>query len=225
MNYYQVLGVDNNAEQIIIRAAYKTLIQKYHPDKAKSPKEADDFLLKTKEINEAYSTLSDEKLRSIYDEELKRKNQKYNDDVYDPTKKLPRGGFGFFGKLMIFVLFISSSILIYKFQIKKTTNWVKIPQTEYFIDESSMTNTGSGEKIFEYWVKNPETKDINNETIQAITKELLDCKNRKFKMIYITEIKSGINRGGIGLNSGFEEILPGSIQEKFLHHICRWYRF
>ena len=68
MNYYQILGVDNNAELIIIRAAYKTLIQKYHPDKAKTPKESDEFLLKTKEINKAYSTLSDEKLRSSYDE-------------------------------------------------------------------------------------------------------------------------------------------------------------
>lgn len=71
MNYYQVLGVDNNAEQIIIRAAYKTLIQKYHPDKAKTPHETKEFLIRAKEINEAYSVLSDIKLRSEYDEKIK----------------------------------------------------------------------------------------------------------------------------------------------------------
>jgi curved DNA-binding protein CbpA len=78
MNYYQILGVDKNAEFIVIKSAYKTLIQKYHPDKAKTPKEAESFLLKTKELNEAYSTLSDDKSRSAYDEKLNSYNTREN---------------------------------------------------------------------------------------------------------------------------------------------------
>ena len=33
--YYQILGVTPDAEDIVIRAAYKALSQRYHPDKFK----------------------------------------------------------------------------------------------------------------------------------------------------------------------------------------------
>lgn len=61
MNYYDVLGVNKNASQDEIKKAYRELSKKYHPDK----NDGDDT--KFKEINEAYSTLSDEKLKREYD--------------------------------------------------------------------------------------------------------------------------------------------------------------
>jgi curved DNA-binding protein CbpA len=64
INYYKVLGVSDDAEDIVIRAAYKVLIQKYHPDKHKNKKEYQD---KITEINLAYEILSDEKKRKEYD--------------------------------------------------------------------------------------------------------------------------------------------------------------
>jgi hypothetical protein len=68
MNYYQILGVDKNAETIVIRSAYKAMVQKYHPDKAVDQKQIDKYLEKTKLINEAYNVLSDEFKRKQYDE-------------------------------------------------------------------------------------------------------------------------------------------------------------
>ena len=35
-NYYELLGLHYEAEDIVVRAAYKALAQKYHPDKAPS---------------------------------------------------------------------------------------------------------------------------------------------------------------------------------------------
>ena len=47
--YYQILGVTPDAEDVVIRAAFKALTQRYHPDKFKSS--ADRTHLKMVEIN------------------------------------------------------------------------------------------------------------------------------------------------------------------------------
>lgn len=65
-DYYGILGVSPAAEDIVIRAAYKALIQRYHPDKYDGQK-ADANRL-TIELNEAYSVLSDKVQRKKYDE-------------------------------------------------------------------------------------------------------------------------------------------------------------
>ena len=60
-DYYEILGVSRRASKDEIKKAYRRLAQKYHPDKNKG----DDS--KFKEINEAYSVLSDDKKRAEYD--------------------------------------------------------------------------------------------------------------------------------------------------------------
>jgi len=63
-DYYKTLGVDRKASTDEIRAAYRKLAMKYHPDKNPGDKKAED---RFKEINEAYQVLSDEKKRAHYD--------------------------------------------------------------------------------------------------------------------------------------------------------------
>lgn len=62
-DYYQVLGLEKNATQEQIKAAYKELAKKYHPDKNKSPGAEEMF----KKISEANQVLSDPEKRQIYD--------------------------------------------------------------------------------------------------------------------------------------------------------------
>jgi len=51
-NYYKILGVIPTAEIIVIKAAYRALSQKYHPDKNRD--EAEKYQKKMQELNEAY---------------------------------------------------------------------------------------------------------------------------------------------------------------------------
>jgi len=63
-DYYQVLGVQRNADEKEIKKAFRKLAQQYHPDKNQGDKAAE---AKFKEINEAYTVLSDADKRSKYD--------------------------------------------------------------------------------------------------------------------------------------------------------------
>lgn len=74
-DYYGILGLLPNAEAFLIKAAYKVLIQKYHPDKFDEPILRSEAEAKVKSINEAYAVLSDPKKRQQYDEFLKQTNR------------------------------------------------------------------------------------------------------------------------------------------------------
>ncbi|MFF7966541.1 DnaJ C-terminal domain-containing protein [Streptomyces sp. NPDC007903] len=62
-DFYEVLGVPRNADKDKIQQAYRTLARKYHPDVNKDPAAEERF----KEINEAFSVLSDPDQRARYD--------------------------------------------------------------------------------------------------------------------------------------------------------------
>lgn len=67
-DYYAVLGLLPTAELVVIKAAYKALAQRYHPDKfAGDPEVA---RAKMAELNEAYRVLSNSQRRQALDQEL-----------------------------------------------------------------------------------------------------------------------------------------------------------
>lgn len=63
-DYYDVLGLKKGATDDEIKSAFRKLAMKYHPDKNQGDKEAEE---KFKELNEAYSILSDPDQKNKYD--------------------------------------------------------------------------------------------------------------------------------------------------------------
>ena len=63
-DYYEVLGVSKSSSPNEIKAQYRKLALKFHPDRNKSAEAGEHF----KEISEAYAVLSDTEKRKLYDQ-------------------------------------------------------------------------------------------------------------------------------------------------------------
>jgi hypothetical protein len=91
-DYYAILGVLPSAEDVVIRAAYKALALRYHPDRFEGDVKIANQ--KMSEINEAYTVLSDQEKRRNYDSIRDSAAESYftseNDDPqpnYDPLDR------------------------------------------------------------------------------------------------------------------------------------------
>lgn len=84
--YYDVLQVSQNADPEVIKAAYRSLAQRFHPDKNPGNPDAEQYF---KVINRAYEVLSDPVKREGYDATLKDadENQENQADYASYTKK------------------------------------------------------------------------------------------------------------------------------------------
>lgn len=82
-DYYLMLGVLPDAEEVVIKAAYKALVQRYHPDRfIGSVEEAQQ---RTRELNEAYESLSNPAKRAEYNQQRQaHKNESASD--YDENQ-------------------------------------------------------------------------------------------------------------------------------------------
>jgi molecular chaperone DnaJ len=83
-DYYEILGVKKTASEAELKKAYRDLAKKYHPDKNKGNKEAEN---KFKEISEAYAVLSDKDKRDQYD--------RLGREAFGPGGANPFAGFDF----------------------------------------------------------------------------------------------------------------------------------
>ena len=66
MNYYDILEIEEDADSVSIKKAYKKLAKKFHPDL--NPENVELAEEKFKQINEAYHVLIDEDERRKYDQ-------------------------------------------------------------------------------------------------------------------------------------------------------------
>ena len=63
-DYYEVLGVERTATEVELKASFRKLAMRHHPDRNPGDKQAE---IRFKEIDEAYQVLSDSQKRGAYD--------------------------------------------------------------------------------------------------------------------------------------------------------------
>jgi molecular chaperone DnaJ len=80
-DYYEILGVERNADADEIKKAYRKLALKYHPDRNPHDKSAEE---KFKELGEAYEALNDPQTRAAYD--------RFGHAAFDPRTRGASGG-------------------------------------------------------------------------------------------------------------------------------------
>lgn len=71
-DYYKILQIERTATPEEIKKSFRKLAKKFHPDVNKNNKKAEELF---KEINEAYSVLSDENKKAEYDNKLLGKEE------------------------------------------------------------------------------------------------------------------------------------------------------
>jgi len=113
-NLYEILGVETTASAIEIKKAHRNLVKIHHPDVSKDPLSAEKF----KDIQEAYTILSDEEKRATYDrhgyeatqesyQQQSRSSQNMN------VKVIPRGYcLGCAGAILILLIFFALKFTI-----------------------------------------------------------------------------------------------------------------
>ena len=97
-NYYDVLGISKNASEKDIKSAFRKLSKKYHPDICKEENAEEKF----KEINEAYTVLSNPEKRQMYDtygsvdpNDIGEQGFNPFGQGFDPFSMFRNSGFGF----------------------------------------------------------------------------------------------------------------------------------
>lgn len=76
MNYYEILGIDKNADQNQIKKAYRDLVKKHHPDRGGDPEHF-------KKINEAYEILKDPHKREEYNNPYSQTDYQFKADNFE----------------------------------------------------------------------------------------------------------------------------------------------
>ncbi len=76
-DWYSILGVERDAGDAQVKAAYRKLAKQYHPDAHPGDKECE---ARFREITEAYTILSDQEKRKKYDETLSRGREEKQKD-------------------------------------------------------------------------------------------------------------------------------------------------
>lgn len=91
-DYYEILGVSQTADGTEIRAAYRKLALKYHPDRNRGDTEAEE---RFKNINAAYAVLNDSEKRMRYDRYgSEDAGAQFSGDMFDIFSSVFGGGFG-----------------------------------------------------------------------------------------------------------------------------------
>lgn len=187
-NYYEILGVSQNATKEEIRAKYIELVKKYHPDINTD----EDATNKAQEINVAYDILSDEVKRKEYDKTLNNQNNSNETDTTNDTSKKQEEPFNYeeeinkyterekkYAEKLATEKVIKDELLKVESIVKAKLEVLELSRQENMIEEYYE------DKVFEFW-------DISDNYITNL-ENLIELATINNLNHLITEINEKIN--------------------------------
>lgn len=180
-NYYQILGIPENASLSDIKKSYRNLAKMWHPDRNKNSAES---VSKFKLISEAYEILSNNRTREDYDEQLKYGNMTINGHPYSNAMDM-------FNK--IFMNNLHNSYDVFDTPFFQTDNDAFQYGDNLFGDNQSLhpncefSSSSSSSSSSTYSV-NGETFEEMKETRNGFTREV-----KKKNGVIISDITTGSN--------------------------------
>src|SRR6476620_4188939 len=144
--YYRILGIAETASDREIKAAFRTLSLRYHPDRIRDPVSKSYSNEKMKEINEAYRVLSDSVKRKEYDNLPNTVNREYQSyyppQNYDNTNTSSNTG-GIVGSIFgLFIVLFTIGHLAASYVLNHNyPDEIHVPEADLTKNNDIVTNT------------------------------------------------------------------------------------
>lgn len=179
MNYYEILEVSQNASQEVIKAAYKSLMQRYHPDKNPGNVE---IAHHASLVVQAYEILSDLDKRSTYDINFKQQtpgglfnvqgNSRGSQSNNDSKVRLAdKDSKSYWFLWLIIILIVSSGWLILSLSNKKQSSEIELKKIRSSFEDGHLTKELKQDKLNNIGATNSEQPDIIKKEVNVKTEE------------------------------------------------------
>jgi curved DNA-binding protein CbpA len=220
-DYYAILGVLSTAEDVVIRAAYKALAQRYHPDRFRGPQS--EAHLRMAEINEAYAVLSDPLKRNKYDD-LRGSGTQAGDSYFDNDADEPPPSYDPLERDWAVARKYYSDLDALESQLSKLSWRLAYSFRAYMLEEKQFENRkrvaeGMKAKFFElYFGTSPTLVAFARELIEGGQKRAAKALNEAIRILG-SNIGSSIDPGLV-IQQIIQEFFPsGSSSERDLMSI------
>ncbi len=186
-DYYEILGLTRTATEKEIKAAYRKLAKKYHPDVNKAADASEKF----KDVNEAYEVLSDPQKRQRYDS-LGSSWQSGSDFDFSNFNNAGFGnGFGGFGG------FGSGQKMNYQ-DLGGLGGFSDFFSSLFgdFASQTSRTNYGKKSRSYRQDTTQPPAKNLDiTETIAIVPEDVMQGASKNVKITYMDKCPDCTGRG------------------------------
>ena len=210
-DYYRILGVLDDAEDIIIKAAYRALAQRYHPDKWSGDQA--EATKRMTDINEAYSELSDASKRKKYDEEF-FKFKSRNEESEEPSETFDEQELDEIDEAWMLASEFYPSIKAHFDELRKINSVLANTFKMGLVESKNFDQSSSIKKQYEQEYLKRYYGD--NEFVRGFAKFLLTNNQKKAAVRVNTIVR--LMGGSATYTQIFDKIL---VEFPILHDICR----
>ncbi|MDD3406936.1 MAG: DnaJ domain-containing protein [Methanomicrobium sp.] len=184
-DYYDILGIDFDADFNTVKKAYRSLARAFHPDTSIHPNAVERFRI----ITEAYGVLSDDDKRREYDEEYEKYRDYEAGDFFKQSSDSDTGADEF--SVMADYEFYSDEpenfLINGEKKVFENARHIIVRDTEYIIDGDEMINIGGIHRFYydgpeKYLIEGEEYRVCNAEHYYQGGCEYVIINNRPYKI-------------------------------------------